>query len=354
MDSQLVKKYLTDINFQDPFFDSLKEDYESFEQWIEKKKAEKCWAFVVEINSLINGFLFLKSERGQTIEDVIPNLPKRKWLKIGTFKINPHGTRLGERFLKKAFDTAIVNDFDALYVTVFPKHTALIDLFKKYGFVEIGIKNSSKGSELVFTKDLLHVTNNILFDYPRFNLLENNKFLLAIYPEYHTRLFPDSILNNEDFDIIQDISHTNSIEKVYICRMDCRQLRKNDILLIYRTKAKDDTGYAYYRSVVTSVCTIEEIKSEQDFPTLDDYLAYCENYSVFSRQELTDWYNKKGGLFVIKMVYNAALRKRVTRGNLIENIGLNSQDRWGIVPLEDDQFVKIIKQGNVYESLIIN
>jgi hypothetical protein len=354
METQLVKKYLSDINFDDTFFQSLKEDYAGFEPWIQRKIVEKRWAFVLEINSQVHGFLFLKSERNQIIDDVTPKLPMRKWLKIATFKINPHGTRLGERFLKKAFDTAIVNDFDAIYVTVFPKHKALIDLFKKYGFIEAGTKEASDHNELVLVKDLVEVKKDILLDYPKFNLLKNNKFLLAIYPQYHTRLFPDSILNNEDFDIIQDVSHTNSIEKVYICQMDCSKLKKDDIILIYRTKADDDKGKAHYRSVVTSVCTIEEIKTKQNFASLNDYLTYCENYSVFNRQELTDWYNKKGGLYIIKMVYNAALRKRVTRGNLIENVGLNSTDRWSIVSLENDQFDKIIKKGNVYESLIIN
>jgi CMP-N-acetylneuraminic acid synthetase len=215
-------------------------------------------------------------------------------------------------------------------------------------------KEASLNNELVLVKDLIEVKKDILLDYPKFNLLENNKFLLAIYPQYHTRLFPDSILNNEDFDIIKDVSHTNSIEKVYICQMDCSKLKKDDIILIYRTKADDDPGKAHYRSVVTSICTIEEIKTKQNFTSLNDYLTYCESYSVFNRQELTDWYNKKGGLYIIKMVYNAAFRKRVTRGNLIENFGLSSTDRWNIVSLSNDQFNKIIKQGNVYESLIIN
>jgi hypothetical protein len=119
METQLVKKYLSDINFDDTFFQSLKEDYAGFEPWIQRKIVEKRWASVLEINSQVHGFLFLKSERNQIIDDVTPKLPMRKWLKIATFKINPHGTRLGERFLKKAFDTAIVNDFDAIYVTVF-------------------------------------------------------------------------------------------------------------------------------------------------------------------------------------------------------------------------------------------
>jgi hypothetical protein len=354
MDSQIVKKRLNEINFNDTFFDSLRDDYPGFTTWIERKISENKWAFIIEIDSQVNGFLFLKSEKNEIIDDVRPSLPKKKWLKIATFKINPHGTRLGDRFLKKVFDTAIVHDFDSIYVTVFSKHLALIELFKKYGFVVVGKKEASENEELVLVKDLSEVKNNILLDYPKFNLRENNKFLLAIYPQYHSRLFPDSILHNENFNIIEDVSYTNSIEKIYICQMDCSSFKINDLLLIYRTKAESDPGKAHYRAVATSICTIEEIKTRKDFNSLNDYLSYCETYSVFNRQELTDLYNKKGSLYVIKMTYNAALSKRVTRGNLIEMVGVDSTVRWNIIPLNNEQFNKIIKLGHIYESLIIN
>jgi hypothetical protein len=352
MNNQLVFKPLSKIDLTDSFFDSLREDYVGFDDWFNKKATDGKGAFTFELNSKLNGFLFIKSEIGISITDVTPNLPPKRWVKIGTFKINPHGTRLGERFLKKVFDLAFYHKLDGIYVTVFSKHRALIDLFKKYGFEETGIKTTSSGVEQVLVKDLSAVKNNILLDYPRFNTVDNRKFLLAIYPKYHTPLFPDSILKYESYNDISDVSHTNSIEKIYICSMDCRNLQKGDSVLIYRTK--DDKGAAYYRAVVTSVCTVEEIKSRQHFRSLNDFLTYCESYSVFNRQELTDWYNSENRLYIIKMVYNGAFKKRITRGNLIDNVGLNGDDRWGLYPITNDQFNNIIKQGDVYESLIIN
>ncbi len=352
MDNQLIFKDLKDINLSDSFFDSLRADYVGFDNWFLKKADAGKKAFTFEFNSQLNGFLFLKSELNIPITDTIPNLPSKRWLKIGTFKINPHGTRLGERFLKKILDSAFRYQIEAVYVTVFPKHQALIELFKKYGFEEKAIKMTNSETELVLVKDLGDVKNDILLDYPKFKTLDNSKFLLAIYPEYHKHLFPDSILNNETYDDILDVSHTNSIEKVYICSMDCSNLQLGDAVLIYRTS--DKLGPAHYRSVVTSVCIVEEIKSRQSFGSLEDYLIYCESYSVFNREELTEWYNKNNRLYVIKMVYNGAFKKRITRGNLISNIGLSSTDRWGVYPLTNDQFNEIIKRGNVYESLIIN
>lgn len=50
-------------------------------------------------------------------------------MKIGTMKINPHGTRLGERFIKVAFNKALEYNLDEIYVTVFEHHEALVSLF---------------------------------------------------------------------------------------------------------------------------------------------------------------------------------------------------------------------------------
>ncbi|MCU0348164.1 MAG: hypothetical protein MUC59_14580 [Saprospiraceae bacterium] len=352
MESQLIFKLLRDIDLSDVFFDSLRSDYNGFDDWFQKKANEGKSAYVFYLNSKVNGFLFLKSEIDESISDTVPNLPTKRWLKIGTFKINPHGTRLGERFLKKSFDLAFRYNIDAIYVTVFPKHTALIEMFVKYGFEQVATKTTNSGVENVFVKDLKNVRKSTKLDYPRFNIVGNSKFLLAIRPEYHIKLFPDSILNNESYDDIQDVSHTNSIEKVYVCAMDCNDLKKGDAVLIYRTS--DNLGPAYHRSVVTSVCIVEEVKARHHFSSIENYLSYCESYSVFNRQELTEWYNRKGRLFVIKMVYNGAFKKRITRRILITEIGLNGDDRWGLYPLKDEQFNAIIKKGNVYESLIID
>lgn len=77
-----------------------------------------------------------------------------------------------------------------------------------------------------------------------------NKYVLSIVPEYHTQLFPDSILKNEQkYDLIQDVSETNSIYKIYLCWMKgTRYLKTGDKLVIYRTS--DFQGPAKYRMFV--------------------------------------------------------------------------------------------------------
>ncbi|WP_454803375.1 hypothetical protein [Mucilaginibacter phyllosphaerae] len=343
---------ISTINLKDPFFDSLKADYVEFETWFNKKSAAAESAFVTYDKNLIQGFLYLKIEDDE-IADVIPPLPKAKRIKVGTFKINPHGTRLGERFIKKMFDYAIVNNVESIYVTAFSKHVGLIQLFQKYGFIIEAKKTTPNGTEEVLIKEMSLQRDNVTLDYPLIKNSDTSKYLLSIYPQYHSRLYPDSLLTSESYDIIKDVSHTNSIHKIYICYMNVSSLKTGDNIIIYRTS--DGAGPAHYRSVATSVCVVEELKSKKDFLDINDYLKYCKDYSIFDENELKGFYNQnKKYFYVIKMTYNAAFSKRTTRGNLIEKIGLDPNEYWGFMKLTDDQFKEILKLGEISESIIVD
>lgn len=349
--SEFIKlKKFCDIDLNDPFFDSLKSDYPGFEGWFIKKANEKAYVFESD-EGYLEAFLYLKKEEGP-VTDISPPLDGRTRVKIGTLKINPHGTRMGERFIKKAFDFAVSHNLDELYVTVFPKHEALVNLFRKYGFLEYGKKGDTGQEELVFLKSFNELTGNVLLDYPKINAEGVKKFLLSIYPDFHTRLFPDSILRNESFDVIEDVSHTNSIHKVYICKMKVGSLKQGDVLIIYRTS--DNQGPARFRSVATSICVVEEVKSNKEFANANDYLKYCSPYSVFSDSELRGYYEQFKNFYVIKMTYNIALSKRLTRGKLIDEVGLDEKAYPGFLQLTDRQFELIQRKGGINESLIIN
>lgn len=347
MSNYLQQKRFRDIDLDDPFFDSLKADYEGFSDWFAKKNSET--AYVLEDNG-IQGFLYFKVEKN-IVNDVKPPIAANTILKIGTLKINPHGTRLGERFIKKALDHAIEAGAEICYVTVFKKHSALVDLLKKYGFVEHGVKEISTGDELVLTKTLTQKSTDPLLHYPLISTQKNNKYLLGIYPQYHTYMFPDSKLFNESFNILEDCSHTNSIHKVYLSGMGMSNVRKGDLIVIYRTT--DGQGPAEYRSVATSICVVEEVLQANSFTSYQKYFDYVNPYSIFDEDTIKTWYNK-GRSSVIKMTYNAALNKRLIRQVLADEVGLSREDRWSFIQLTEDQFDRIVELGEVNESLIID
>jgi hypothetical protein len=337
-----------------PFFDSLKEEYAEFSEWY-KKKAE-AFAYVSEPRpKVIDGFLYLKVENGP-IRDVTPQIDGEKILKVGTFKIDAHGTKLGERFVKKIIDHAISEKIDTIYLTVFPEHPELITLIIRYGFVKHGNKETPNGTEQVYIKRLHSITGDPVIDYPIINLTGHRPYLLSVWPIWHTKLLPDSILNTEDEDIIvKDISPTNSIHKIYLCSMEKTQvLKRGDTLLIYRTS--DKQGPAYYRSVASSLCVVEEYKNINTFAVKEDFLNYCRPYSVFSEDELTKLWETKKYPYIIRFTYNIALKRKINRKALIEEIGLDAgaDSYWGFMPLTVEQVMNIARKGEIDESLIVH
>lgn len=349
--ANIQSQYFKDIDISDVFFDSLKKDYSEFNSWFCKKATENEHAFTLYENSKLMAFLYLKIEN-EIDEAIAPKFEEKRRLKVGTFKIDAHGTKLGERFVKKILDVAVVKKIDEIYVTIFDKHQPLINLLKTFGFSEYGTKTTSNGKELVLLKNLFNLKNDILKDYPVVQTECKDIYGLSIRPEFHTKLFSDSILKNESVDILKDVSHTNSIHKIYICAMKgVQNFKHGDILLIYRTS--DGQGAARYRSVLTSICVVEEVLNINNFDSEDKFLKYCEPYSIFSVDELRRFYRTKKYPSIIKMTYNAAFKKRVTNGQLIDEFRI-TPEYWGIFSVTYEQFKKIIRAGEVDESIIID
>jgi hypothetical protein len=340
-----------DICINDTFFDTLKADYSEFIDWFTRKKDEYAYIHRNSFGNL-DGFLYYKIENESVFDGVNPLLPAKNRLKIGTFKIEPHGTRLGERFLKKSLDVAFINDIKEVYLTIFPKYSYLISFLKCYGFFEVGVKSTYNGNELILLKMMRGYTQSITADYPFINR-NSRKFVLSIYPEWHTRLLPDSILNNESYDaVIKDVSYTNSIHKIYLTAMHgTGQLRCGDILVIYRTT--DNMGPANYRSVISSLCVVEEVKNISEFPTFGSFFDYASPYTVFSQNELINLYDSKKYPVIIRFTYNYAFPKRVIREQLLSNVHI-VQDYWGFFQLDDKQFLQIMALGNCDERIIFN
>ena len=355
MDLQVQR--FSDIDLNDSFFDSLRASYPEFNEWYNKKAAAGATAYCYYVDNELKDFLYLKIEE-EELSDLTPALPAKKRLKVGTFKVdndNRHTTR-GERFMKKIMDMAIAEDVDEIYVTMFPTEElqGLIRMFEKFGFSHIADKPHEGGNaEYVLIKDMTTHVDDFKLDYPFVKKASSNKYVLSIVPEFHTHLFPDSILKNEKkYDLIQDVSETNSIYKIYLCWMqDTRNLKAGDKIIIYRTS--DEEGKAYYRSVCTSVCTVCEVKTYRDFENEEEFIKYTNRYSVFKEHELRRWYKYKNNFIVIKMVYNIAFTKKVINMVMKEQVGLNPK-YWGFFKLTDAQFDKLLELGEIDERYIID
>ncbi|MBO2611222.1 hypothetical protein [Shewanella algae] len=340
---------MREIELADPFFDSLRADYVGFDNWYMKKAHQNEMALVsYDERGMLQAFLYTKVEEG-SVTDVVPPLNTLRYLKVGTMKVNAHGTKLGEHFLKQIFDRAKKHQVDAIYVTIFPKHAALCGLFMRYGFQYA----ADKMGEKVYVRLLLNNTGDVLKDFPVVRPRGKKIFILGIKPEYHTRLFAESILNNERADMLEDVSYTNSIHKTYLAffrSMYPNMFATGDILVIYRTT--DEPKRAWFRSVVTSVCVVESMKSRHQFANYGDFVHYCGPYTVFNKREL-DYCWGRNDMHAIRMLYNIPLQRRLTRQTLIEEVGIDSRAYAALLEISEAQLQEILRLGEVDESIVI-
>ena len=344
--SHLYIKKLADLNLRDPFFDSLKSDYEGFESWVERNPTRECYVQERIEAGGIEGLLVLKEESAP-FSDIKPIPQWESALKVCTFKIDGHNTRLGQLFVQLILKKQVMSNLRYSYLTILPTHPELVRLVNRYGFHQCG--TLSKTGENVYAKDIENIHGHPILDYPRFQIEGKRFFALGIYPEYHTKMFSISKLNNESPDIIDDLPYTNSITKVYVCKMPgIQNLKSGDIIFIRRTK-----GYApaYYTACVTSICTVLEIRKATSFASFEEYYNYTSPYNLFTEEELQKYYDNNS--YAIKMVYNAALNKRPTNGQVIEILG-GSPDYWGLFELNETQAKQLMTLGGIHERLIIN
>lgn len=339
------QEYFGNVDVKDTFFDTFRAAYPEFETWFAGKCDERAYICRSDKNDIL-GFLYLKTEdESEDYSDITPAFSQKRRLKVGTFKVESTGFRLGERFIKIIFDNAIERNLDEIYVTQFvdkPELQALYDLLIRWGFFEHGVKRSNGKEEVVLVKCLGRYIEgeNVISNFPTLKP-DSKKTIMPILPQYHTALFPDSILNNE-VEYIANVPHRYALQKVYISWAPERDINPGDLVLFYRM------GTTYpkkYSSVLTTVGVVDQIISA--FSCEDDFLKQCQNRSVFSLNELKGfWQSHRNNLKVLKFVYVKSLSKKLTLEYLWNHDIISPPD--GPRPftrLTNDQFEMILRDS---------
>jgi predicted nucleic acid-binding protein len=347
------KEHFGNLDLADNFFISLKEDYPGFEKWFNRKTDETVYVCRAEGQPV--ALLYLKIEgKDEDYTDINPAFPKKKRLKISTFKVALNGFRLGERFLKIVFDNAIRFKVEEIYVTTFDKRIEqqrLINLFEDYGFRFHGRKSGPGVDELVYVRPFGRVADRSSpkLTFPFFSM-SGQIFLAPIYPEYHTELFPDSILRTESpDDFVENEPHRNAISKVYISRSIERNLKSGDVIVFYRTGG-------YHRGVVSTLGVVEGIIDK--IPTRSDFIRLCRKRSVFTDEELArHWnYNPRRRPFIVNFLYIYSFPKRINMKRLIEIGVIPSVDEAprGFSRISVKNLRDILKECQADESIVVD
>jgi len=347
------KSLFGNVNIRDRFFDSFREEYPDFDSWFNQKSEEVAY-LCYEAQELV-AFLYLKVEDDQeSYSDIVPPFRPKRRLKIGSFKVELNGYKLGERFLKIIFDNAIKQRVDEIYVTIFPNSLGrlrLIRLLEDFGFSLHGEKQNDYGNEQVFVRNMIQNFNSadprLTFPYisraTRF-------FLVPIYERYHTSLLPDSILRSESpIDFVEQEPHRNAIRKVYVSRSIFRDLHSGDVIIFYRTGG-------YHRSVVTTLGIVENV--HHDIQNEDHFIRLCRKRSVFSDDDLrAQWqYRSRYTPFIVEFLYAYSFPRRPNMRLLIEHrviANVDSAPR-GFEEITNEQFDTILRLSETDSRLIVD
>ena len=339
---------ISELNLRDKFFNSLREDYGEygFSDWLANKAKSGEKAYVFKNSEGLQGFLYLKIEgEEEDYSDIRPRFEPKRRLKIGTFKTNSTGLRVGERFLKIIFDYAQKSDVAEIYVTLFEnkrKGVAVLQkLMMQWGFEIFGKKITT--GEIVMVKKM----NSYLddkdpkYNYP--NLKTGISYgVLPIDYQFHTDLFPDLFLKNENMTLFVEKPCSYAVEKIYVCSTKKVPLKPGDIMAIYRMSEK---LFKKYNSVVSGVCVLQQVVYASSF---EEYLDICGNRTVFELAQLREFYFEKNYKTILKVLFLKPLNKKIILSDLINHGIINEESGPRLTTtIPEDKFKELMDIGGI-------
>jgi len=286
----VIDKHAYEIDLRDPFFDSLRRDYD-FDRWFREKciaEHRKCW--VLEVSGEFAGIVIWKYEDHLS---AATSYAGKRIIKLCTFKVSDkfRGERFGEQLLKKALWFAQNNSCDLIYLTAYPQQAALRSLLNYFGFEETKTKSNGEIflEKRVFQEPPKLASNLSVFDwmrvhYPRIrDDSAVRKFVIPIRQEYHKVLFPEIDFSDSfQQSLVESMALArtpgNTIRKIYLCRAKTMEMRSGDLLFFYESK-----GRGRGRQAITSVGVVEAVSDARSFVEL---VRRCGERSVFAAKEL--------------------------------------------------------------------
>lgn len=329
--------FLYDINSDDPFFDSLREDYDGFNEWFKDKQAEGRKAKIVKNEqSEINALLIYKEEEGEIVTNDNRGLPGKS-IKLSTLKVGEQvrGQKIGELFLKSAFEAARKNHCDYVYMTIHPeKHKYLKDLCEDFGFYEYGI-DIKNNRDLVYVKDVGYKNNAIYidpFDFyrhysPSFNCQDVQKYIIPIKPEYHSILFAD---NQKQRPLISfNKAAGNTIKKAYLSHSPLKHMSPGDLVLFYRSRDW---------KTVTTLGIVEKFFISND---PDHIASEVAKRTVYSISDIEEMCSKPTRVLLFRQIFHFDKNVNAQR---LHSIGVKGNIQ-STRTISDDSFLKIIDKA---------
>lgn len=328
-------KYLYELDINDDFFNSLKQDYDGFEEWFARKQLSEAQAYITEEDNKLTSFLMLKIEREtEEYKEFLQPFSPAKRLKISTMKVSDTGKKIGETFLKIIIEKAIKEKVNEIYVTVFEKQIFLMEMLEEYGFKKVTKKRTTKANgeielENVLVKSMNEKTNY----YPFFTIENRKKFIIPIQENYHNLLFQESEkmfqLSLDDYKGLNTAS--NSIKKAYLCNSNIKRIEKGSIVMFYSSGVKKS---------ITSLGIVDAVFTS--FNDFEEMYNMVKKRTAYNEIELRKNFKKDKLVILFKLYYS--FDKFVSYDFLLKNRIITGPIQTIMEIKEENQFLQILNE----------
>lgn len=343
-----------EIDYEDDFFDSLRDGYPEFNVWWRQKCVKQhraCW--VVYDDDKLVGLIVRKDEAADDTDAITA---AEKILKICTFKVAPEkrGVKLGELLLKQVLWYAQINGYDLAYLTTFQDQVSLMDLLEFYGFRNAGTNSNCEYIyERAFSRDgLSREQKTTAFElarrsYPKFLLDGDTRgFGIPIKEAYHDTLYPD-LWHPRQPDLFVGASKAdaprrpgNTIRKVYLCRAQSQLGPAGSVLFFYKGVSTEPPSQA-----ITTLGILESVSLARSTKEL---MLLTGGRSVYSETELEDWdATASRPVKVINYLLVAYIDPPVSLDELRSMGVVNGHPQQSIYELRHDLLTSLVARSNL-------
>lgn len=298
----IQERYLHEFPVKQPFFDSLREGYDKFNEWYLRSAKTQRKAWCISDDDTLQAICIYKREKKPRIIDGGPLLDGDA-LKLCTFKIGHavRGRKLGERLLFTAFKYAVEKDIPYVYLHTFGKEQGmLVSLCEDFGFQLAG---KYQGRDDVYIKKMhpperpeaeVSPLDYAVAYYPHYiDGQEVEKYIVPIKPQYHNELFAD-ISDNARGLFANDPRmygpQANTIKKAYLSRANTKSVRPGSLLLFYRT---------HDRRSVECVGVVEQIYRGRD---IGKVLPLVSKRTVYSKKEIENQLQRETLIILFRLL----------------------------------------------------
>lgn len=332
------------LDIDSHFFNSFKADYEPYYHVWFKAKANDPVFIAQDGNGFLRGLLKLKCEdENDDTGDISPRMKPARRLKIASMKAHFTGQKLGQRFMRIVFDTAIREHVEEIYVTLFENSNQmrrLVGMIEQWGFTYYGYKD---GNEQVYVRDFRKRTDDSPSACFPYHTSSNGVFIIPINAVYASQLIPP-------FGIIEDEDDMEpwkyAIKKTLVLREDNEGMKKGSVLLFYQKTSDAMAQSLSAVGVVENVC--RNCKDVQMF------VNRCRKRSALSDTSLQECWRRANGKVVVVdflYVYHAGVSNELPS---LQEIGVTSDNFHSQRPvsISEEQYRKLIK-GTDYEKTFV-